>query len=317
MVLVFFVTAPFVDLDAIAQRLEEANEASDKPVVMVVETDTRWYGLIDKLRAAGIPTYHFAEDGSRALAAMARYAELRDRPVEALPELGEDRDAAAGIVARHEGKDAYLPQADAFLLLAAYGVPVPRLAVVGSAAEAVEAAGTVGFPCVLKVDSADVVHKSDEGGVALGLADAAAVEEAFSGMADRFAGRDVTYVLMEQKPAGREVILGATESPGLGSLLMFGLGGIFVEVMKDVVFSVAPVSRPQAREMISGIKGLPLLEGVRGEAGVDLGALEDLLTRVSRLAADFPAITEMDLNPVFAYPEGTAPAAVDVRIKVR
>ena len=119
---------------------------------------------------------------------------------------------------------------------------------------------------------------------------------------------------MEQKPAGTELIIGVTESPGLGSLVMFGLGGIFVEVMKDVAFGLAPLSRPEAREQMKLIKGYPVLEGARG-AAADIPALEEMLCRVSRLAADFPQIVEMDLNPVFAYADGAA--AVDVRIKVK
>jgi acetyltransferase len=98
---------------------------------------------------------------------------------------------------------------------------------------------------------------------------------------------------------------------------MFGLGGVFVEVMKDVIVGVAPLSKPEAREMMHGIRGFPILEGVRGEAPADLDGIEDLLLRVSRLAADFPQITEMDLNPIFVYPEGDKPAAVDVRLKVK
>jgi acetyltransferase len=178
------------------------------------------------------------------------------------------------------------------------------------------AAKSVGFPCVLKVDSAEVVHKSEAGGVALGIEDADALRQAFDEMSGRFSGKDATYLLQEQKGRGREVIIGATESPGLGSLVMFGLGGIFVEVMKDVVFALAPLSRPEARGMLRGIKGFPLLEGVRGEPAVDLEALEGLLIRASRLVADFPSIVEMDLNPVLAYPD-QAPAAVDVRVRVR
>jgi acetyltransferase len=136
-------------------------------------------------------------------------------------------------------------------------------------------------------------------------------------MQDRFAGKNPSYVLMEQVLPGTEVILGVTESPGLGSLVMFGLGGIFVEVMKDVTFAVAPLSRPEASNMVRNIQGFPILEGIRGGLGVDLKALEDLIVRVSRLAADFPQIVEMDLNPVFTYPEGAPPRAVDVRMKVR
>ena len=123
------------------------------------------------------------------------------------------------------------------------------------------------------------------------------------------------YVVQAQAPTGRELIIGASEAPGLGSLVMFGLGGIFVEVLKDVAFSVAPLSLPETREMMREIKGFPLLEGTRGEAGVDLAAIEDMLLRVSRLVADHPSIVEMDLNPVFARPDGAT--AVDVRIRVR
>jgi acyl-CoA synthetase (NDP forming) len=318
MVLVFFVTAPFVDLDAISKRIKEATGKSDKPVVMVVETIDKWKRLIDSLREVGLPVYEFAEDGARALASMARYADLKGRKTARLPEIKEDHEAAAAIVSKFEGKDAYLPQVEAFQLLATYGIKVPKVALVGSADDLPAAVKEVGFPCVLKVDATEVVHKSDAGGVALNLGDQGALDQAFSAMKDRFKGQaDVAYILMEQKPAGREVIIGSSEAPGLGSLVMFGLGGIFVEVMKDVVFGVAPVSGPEAREMMGAIKGQAMLDGTRGDGPVDRAGLEDLLVRASRLAADFGSIVEMDLNPIFAYPEGRAPATVDVRIKVR
>ncbi|MDD5309257.1 MAG: acetate--CoA ligase family protein [Deltaproteobacteria bacterium] len=317
MVLVFFVTAPFVDLDSIAARIKEALATSKKPVVAVIETSEKWYSLIKNLRAGGVPVYEFSEDGARALAAMAKYSDIRARKVEPPPELKVDKAKAQAIVKRFEGKGAYLPQIDAFELLSAYGVPVPKLAVIASDGDVAAAAKKVGFPCVLKIDSTEVVHKSDAGGVTLNIKDEAALAAAYKSMRDKFAGKKAAYVAMEQKPVGREVIIGLTEAPGLGSLVMFGLGGIFVEVMKDVIFGVSPLSRPEAGEMMRGIKGFPMLEGIRGEKGVDLPAMEDLLCRVSRLAADFPSISEMDLNPIFAYPAGTAPAAVDVRIKVR
>jgi len=316
MVLIFFVTAPFVDLDAIAARIEEVVKSSEKPVVMVIETMSTWYGLIDKLRASGVPVYEFAEDGSRALAAMAKYSDLKARAKEAPPELKVDRATAGAILDRFAGKDSFLPQKEAFDLLAAYGVPVPRMAVVKGTDDLAAAGKTVGFPCVLKVDSTEVIHKSDEGGVKLGIPDAGALEAAFAEMQGAFAGKDAAYLVMEQKPSGHEIIIGATASPGLGSLVMFGLGGVFVEVMKDVCVAVSPLSRPEAREMMQQIKGYKVLEGMRGDPGVDLAAIEDLLLRVSRLASDYPAIAEMDLNPIFAYPEGTPPSAVDVRIRV-
>ena len=316
MVSVFFVTAPFVDLDAIASRLREATAASQKPVVVIVETISRWYGLIEKLRQSGLPVYEFAEDGSRALAALARYADLRDRPREEPPALDVDRAGAEAILARFAGRGAYLPQVEAFAVLSAYGIPTPRLARVSSPADLDAAARSVGFPCVLKVDSADVVHKSDEGGVALDLRDPAALREAFRKMSDRFAGRDVTWLVQEQKAPGCEVIIGSKAAPGLGGLVLFGLGGVLVEVLHDVRVAVSPLCAPEAREMIRGIAGFPVLAGVRGRPGVDLEALTDLLLRASRLAADLPGILEMDINPIFVHPPGTPPSAVDVRIKV-
>jgi acetyltransferase len=316
MVLIFFVTAPFTDTDAIAARLKEACDASDKPVVIVVETMSTWYGLIDKLRLSGIPVYEFAEDGARALAAMADYAALRAQPREDPPQLKVDRSRAQAIIAGHTGKGAYLPQLDAFALLSAYGIPVPKVAAVGGKGDLAGAAAQVGYPCVLKVDAASVVHKSDAGGVVLGLQSSQQLGAAFTQMTERFAGQDAGYLLMEQKPTGHQVIIGAKAAPGLGSLVLFGLGGVFVEVMKDVVVAVAPLSRPESQQMLRGIKGFPLLEGMRGQPGADLAVLEELLLRASQLAADFPQIEEMDLNPVLVYPAGTAPAAVDVRIKV-
>jgi len=319
MVMVFFVTAPFTDTDAIAVRIKEATEGSDKPVVVIVETYSENYALIDKLRAADLPVFEFAEDGARALATMNRHARLRERPREDPPDLDADREAAEAILAKHRGRDAYLPQADAFALLAAYGVPVPAVASVGPGSgedDLAAAAETTGFPCVLKVDAADVIHKSDAGGVVLDIADAAQLADAFAKMRAAFPGDGVGFLLMEQMPRGRELIVGATASPGLGSLVLFGLGGVFVEVMKDVAAAVAPLSRPEARELMGLIRGRAVLEGLRGEEGVDMDALEDLLLRVSRLAADAPEIVEMDLNPVFAYPPGAPPSAVDVRIRI-
>jgi len=178
----------------------------------------------------------------------------------------------------------------------------------------IAAAAEVGFPCVLKVDSTEVVHKSDEGGVVLGISSPDELTQAFAEMNKNFAGKDAGFVVQEQRPGAREIIIGATESPGLGHLVMFGLGGIFVEVMKDVAFALAPLSRPEARTLMRGITGFPILEGVRGELPADLEAIEEMLLRVSRLVADHPRITELDLNPVLVTPKGAC--AVDVRLGV-
>jgi acetyltransferase len=313
MVLVFFVTAPFTDTAAIARRIKEATEGSDKPVVVVVETYSELYDLIDKLRESNLPVYEFAEDGSRALAAMADYADLRTRDIEDPPDLGGDPHAVQTILDGYQGHVGYIRQADAFEILKAYGIPVAKVRAVEDLGE-LALVDEIGFPCVLKVDSADIVHKSDEGGVMLGLDNPDALVKAYSEMSKAFAGRDVSFVVQEQHPAAREAIVGATESPGLGHLVMFGLGGIFVEVMKDVAFAVAPLSRPEARALMRGITGFPILEGVRGEAPVDLEAVEDVLLRVSRLVANHPQITDLDLNPVLVSADGAC--VVDVRLGV-
>ncbi len=317
MVMVYFVTAPFVDLPAIAKRLKDATTGADKPVVCVVCTIDKWAALIHQLRESSIPVYEFAEDASRSLAGMSRYHALRARVAgELRSDLGVDKAAATRLITAYQGKDEYMSQMDAFDLLAAYGIGVPKRAAIKAPGDVAAASAKVGFPCVLKVESSKVIHKSEAGGVVLGIGDVKALQSAYDAMRGKF-GPEASLLALEQKPAGREVIIGATEAPGLGTLVMFGLGGVFVEVMKDVVFSVAPLTDREADEMIGGIRGEAVLKGIRGQAGVDLGAIRDLLVRTSRLAADFPNVVEMDLNPILTYPAGQAPCAVDVRIRVR
>ncbi len=315
MVLVFFVTAPFTDIDAIAKRIKEATEESDKPVVVVVETFSENYRLIENLRAADLPVYEFAEDGVRALASMSKYAQLRDRVREDVPQLDTDRARAEAIIKPYRGANSYLTQEDAFTVLRAYGLQAPRMAGFSSVQGLESAAEIVGFPCVLKIDSADVLHKSDEGGVILDLADFDQLKDAHEKMLEKF-GPESTCLLMQQMPKGYELIAGVAASEGLGSLVMFGLGGVFVEVLKDVSVAVAPLSMPEAHELIRCIQGFEILTGLRGNDPVDLEAVAQMLVRVSLLANDFPEIVEMDLNPIFAYPAGQSPIAVDARLKV-
>ena len=172
----------------------------------------------------------------------------------------------------------------------------------------------VAFPAVLKVDSEAVVHKSDAGGVMLDIADEAALERALAEMSRRFPGS--SFVVQEQCPQGVEVIIGLKREQGVGPVLMFGLGGVYVEVLKDVAFRLAPLSEGDAARMVRGIRSFPLLSGVRGGPPADVAALERLLISVSQIAVDLPEITEMDLNPVIVHPRGRGVRAVDVRIKL-
>jgi acetyltransferase len=152
------------------------------------------------------------------------------------------------------------------------------------------------------------------GGVAVNLVDADAVTKAVKRMKTRISAGDLRFFVQQYIPGGREVILGAKAEPGVGHLIMFGLGGIFVEVLKDVVFNLTPISDTEAREMLTGIKAAAVLEGLRGEKPVDQKALVDLIQRLSKLVTDFPQISELDLNPVMAFESGAV--AVDARIAI-
>ena len=202
-------------------------------------------------------------------------------------------------------------------LLEGAGIRTSGARAAQSADEAVALADELGYPVVLKVLSPDVAHKSDVGGVALGLGDAAAVRQAFDAMMTSItsaapSARIDGVSVQQQVPAGVEVIVGMTKDPQFGPVIMFGLGGILVEVLRDVAFRLVPLEPRDAREMIREIKGFAVLQGYRGAEPADLTALERLLLDVSRFVDSHPEIEELDLNPVFVYPEGAL--AVDARV---
>ena len=197
-------------------------------------------------------------------------------------------------------------------LLERQGISTTGAAVACTAAEAVEIGNQIGYPVVLKILSPEVIHKSDAGGVKLNLENAAAVERAYAEITHAFRDKHVAGVAVQKMASpGLEVIVGVSRDPSFGPVLMFGLGGVFVELLQDVSFRVLPVTEADIEEMIAEIRGYPLLRGYRGTA-VDLGALKELLRRISGMVTRYPEIKEIDLNPVFLYEEGCI--AVDARI---
>ncbi|MFN2186353.1 MAG: acetate--CoA ligase family protein, partial [Anaerolineae bacterium] len=226
-----------------------------------------------------------------------------------------DREEAGAIVqrAREAGRE-FLSAAETYRLLGAYGIPVADWRVASSVEEAATAAAEIGFPVVVKADAEAIVHKSDVGGVAVDLKNRDAVRDAAQKMGAKLGADGLQFFVQKYCPGGMEVIAGAKAEKGLGHLIMFGVGGIYVEVLKDVAFKLSPVTDVEAREMLSAIKAAPLLDGVRGGAGVDKEGLVEIIERLSQLVTDLPAIQEMDLNPIIAYADGVC--VVDARVRV-
>jgi acyl-CoA synthetase (NDP forming) len=216
-------------------------------------------------------------------------------------------------------KRAVLTEVESKQVLHEAGIPVTVAETAASAKDAVASAERSGYPVVLKVLSPDIAHKSDVGGVKVGLESAAEVEAAFeeimAAVKERQPNARIEGVAVQNMaPAGVEVIVGMSKDPQFGPVMMFGLGGIFVEVLKDVAFRIVPLEPKDARQMVREIKGFPVLEGVRGQDPADVAAIEKLILQVSEFVEAHPEIKELDLNPVFAYPEGVI--AVDARIVV-
>ncbi|MDP6606166.1 MAG: acetate--CoA ligase family protein [Dehalococcoidia bacterium] len=218
--------------------------------------------------------------------------------------------------ARADGR-TLLTEVESKQLLHDAGIPVTQARFAAGADEAVAAAEEIGFPVVLKIVSGDIAHKSDVGGVALDLADADAVRSAHAAMLEavKATAPDGTVdgvSVQQMAQPGTEIIVGVTTDPQFGPVMMFGLGGIFVEVMKDVAFRIIPLEQRDAKQIVREIRGYPVLEGVRGQAGADLDAIERLLIQVSDFAWEHREVAELDLNPVIVRPDGAL--AVDARV---
>lgn len=313
--LLVFVTAPFVDCEEIARKLGEIGKAANKPVVCQVITIEKWAEVIRLIRKSGIPVYDYAETAARALSAITEYGKIIRRKAPSYKKYEVDKGKAETIMGRHRGQKKFLPQNDIFEILRCYGIPTVKTVRIDKKGELEAAARKVGYPLALKVDSESIVHKTEVGGVSLNIKDKAALTASFEELAGKFEKEKPGFILQEYLEGGKEVIMGAKGNDGLQPTIMFGLGGIFVEILKDVQFRLAPLSREDALEMIRSIKGYPILEGARGEKAVDSDKLAEILIRLSQLVSDFPEMDEMDLNPVFALEKGKGAVVVDARLK--
>jgi acetyltransferase len=252
------------------------------------------------------------------MAGLARYRVLRDRPIGKIVTFPSDHGRALkAIASARKAKRTMLSAREVAEVLAAYDFPLAPSRLCASPAEAIEAAQALGYPVVLKVASDTIVHKSDLGGVKLDVRNADEVARAFEAIVSGLRSKDKTIRVQVQRmiTGGRETILGMTRDPQFGPVLMFGLGGIFVEVMKDVSVRIHPLTDVNARAMIERIKGYPLLAGARGEKPVDLAFLEESLLRLSQLVGDLDDdLAELDVNPLIVTGDRKNCFVVDARI---
>ena len=316
-VLVNFVTPFFVDCDSIAREIAAVNQKHKKPIVCNLMTDRKqWTEVVQILQKGGVPCFALPGEAARAMAALVRYHTISNREIGRVKTYS-DTDRAKGeeiiVGAKNDGR-TNLSAAEVYELLAAYKIPAAGWRIAFDAEAAAKAAGEIGFPVVVKADAESVLHKSDMGGVEVDLPDAGAVREAVEAMQKKLTADDLRFFIQKYQPGGLEVIMGAKAEEGLGHMIMFGLGGIYVEIMKDVIFNLTPVTDTEAQDMLSAIKGAPLLRGVRGQNGVDRDSLMEIILRLSQLVSDLPAIKEMDLNPVMAFEDGAV--VVDARISI-
>ena len=311
-----------LEAPVIAASIKRGAEGGGKPVLAVLMSKRGLPQGMAELQESPIPAYRFPESAARALGAMWRYRQWLDRPVAEVRRFDVDSTRTRQIVVtalREERERLTVPEA--FEILECYGIPIAPFRIATDEESVIAAAHEMGYPVVLKAVSPDIVHKTEAGAVKLDLRDDDSLRAAWREIAKALDSegsevREAGVLVQRMWTGGRETIVGMTMEPQFGPIVMFGLGGVYVEVQRDVAFRVQPVSTVDAREMIRSLRGYRILEGVRGEKGVDLDRLAEVIERVSQLVGDHPEIREMDINPFLAFPEGQASVAVDARFGI-
>ncbi len=320
MVLAIFVAPVMIDAAAVATVFAKHGALMDKPLVTCLPGKSKGDEAIETLHEAGVPNYRFPEDAARVMAGLLRVQALRERPDQPAPAMRVKRKVAeVAVAATRKAKRTLMGTDDLASLLKAYGIPVVESRVVHDLDEALAAVKRLGFPLVAKVESETLSHKSDAGGVLLGIRTREELLEAVQTLRDRFQADhpDMRILLQSMRTKGVETFLGVATDPAFGRMIAFGLGGIHVEVLKDVVFRLHPLTPTDAWEMVDGLRADKLLLGARGKPGVDKAQIVEILLRLSRLLTDFPEIEELDLNPFLAGYEGVESCALDMRASLR
>jgi acetyl coenzyme A synthetase (ADP forming)-like protein len=309
-----------LSFESLAERLTALGETREQPVAVCLMGGSSAEEAAETLAAAGMPTYFDPARGVRSLEALYDYRAVRRREYEEPTTFDVDRDRAREILERVEGARDNRLGIEAMGLLDAYGIPTPESDIVDSPGDARRVAEGIDGDVVMKIVSPDILHKTDVGGVEVGVTDAdvADIYETLITRARNYQpdARILGVQIQEMVDFddGVETILGLNRDPQFGPLVLFGLGGVFVEVFEDTTLRVAPVSKSEAASMIDDIDAAPLLRGARGRTPVDEDAVVETIQRLSQLVTDFPAIVELDINPLVATPDGVV--AIDIRLTV-
>jgi acetyltransferase len=273
----------------------------------------KWGGTSKILKDGEIPCFDFAETAARALYALVRYNRIRlgkEGIIQHFTDIDKERIGAVLENARAQNREI-LSAFEVYSILEACKIPVAAWKIANNTGEVVSIANGIGFPVVIKADSEKLIHKSDAGGVVVNIKDISEAKEVVKKMQKNLGG-GLKFLVQKYIPGGRELIIGAKADNGAGNIIMFGLGGIFVEVLKDVSFSINPVSDVEAMEMITSVKAAPLINGYRGEKGINKERTAEIIQRISMLVSEFQDIKELDLNPLIA--NGNDICIVDARI---
>ena len=321
--LVVLTPQAMTEIEATATAVGELSHQKQKPILACFMGEARVAEGIDILNQSGVPNFPFPERAALAFRAMADYQAIKARPLAQYKRYEADQAATRKVIdSIRADKRLAIGDAEARQILQAYGLRIPRSEIAPTPERAIEIANEIGYPVVLKISSPDILHKTDVGGVKVGLQNAEAVRDAFELMvyrAQRYVpdARIWGCLVQEMAPEGLEVLVGMNRDPQFGPLVTFGLGGIYVETLKDVTFRIAPFSQQEAESMLGEIRAHALLDGVRGKPAMDKDAIVDVLLRVGQLVQDFPEIAELDINPLMVYPNGQGAIAIDMRIILR
>jgi acetyltransferase len=309
------------DVKEIAEVISDVESFSDKPIVACMMGDVAVAPAAEIFKEREVPNYKFPENAMRALAAKCIFAEWIRSPIRDYRRFDVDDQAVEKIFADELSADrSQLIEIRALEVLRHYGFPVVPFQLSGTAEEAAAAAGEIGYPVAMKIVGPKILHKTEVDGVRLNLTDEQSVSTAFDetikSVRAKMGDEVEIWGLLVQKmlPAGKEIIAGISRNERFGPLLMFGLGGIYTEALRDVSFRLAPIRENVAEEMIKDIRSYRLLEGVRGEPASDIQAIADCLLRLSQMVSEHPQIKELDINPLIVYPQDQGAMVADARI---